>query len=313
MFSIVIPVYNKEPHIERCINTVLMQTYQNFEMLLVCDPSSDKSTEIVCRYSDNEKVNIFHRDQPGPGGYAARNLGIKHARFNWVCFLDADDEWLPNHLEYLFNSINMYPNYKVFGTGWIVDNGLITKLDKLSSKLNIDANLCNELSLTDYLGYEVKAWRPLWTSASCIDRNILLRAGGFPEGKINMGGDVDTWLRSVFYAGGMVRLGICSSIYHVDSVNMVTKSALINPELHIQTYQVLTSAIQLNKKIKKLLKLRVNKLVLYAWKHNTRIGYKCPFKIYKHLFCSVQPMKCILITLLDYIIPLKIKSRILKR
>lgn len=313
MFSIVIPVYNKEPHIERCINTVLMQTYQNFEMLLVCDPSSDKSTEIVRRYIDNEKVKIFYRDQPGPGGYAARNLGIKHAHFNWICFLDADDEWLPNHLECLLNSINMFPTYKVFGTGWIIDNGMNKKLDNLSSKLNIDPNACKELSLTDYLGYEAKAWRALWTSATCIDRNILLLTEGFPEGKIKMGGDVDTWLRCVFYSEGMVRLGVCSSIYHVDSVNMVTKSALINPELHIQTYKSLTNTIQPNKQTKKLLKLRVNKLVLYAWKHNTRMGYKCPFKLHQHLFYSIQPVKCILITLLDFIIPLEMKSKILKR
>ena len=88
-FSVVIPVFNKDEHVERAINSVLCQSFEDFELLLICDPSTDSSTDKVEKIMDS-KVKIFYRDEPGPGGYAARNLGIVNATADWVAFLDAD-------------------------------------------------------------------------------------------------------------------------------------------------------------------------------------------------------------------------------
>lgn len=100
MFTVVIPVYNKQPHLERSIGSALRQTFQNFELILIDDASTDRSFVEAERLAD-ERTRILKRDEPGPGGYAARNLGVEHARGEWVAFLDADDEWHPEHLEEL--------------------------------------------------------------------------------------------------------------------------------------------------------------------------------------------------------------------
>jgi len=77
-FSVVIPIYNKGPHIHRSISSVINQTFQNFELILVNDASTDNSLEEIQKFTD-EHIRLFQRTQPGPGGYAARNLGIEKA------------------------------------------------------------------------------------------------------------------------------------------------------------------------------------------------------------------------------------------
>ena len=88
--------------IEEAILSVLAQTYQPWELLLVDDGSSDGSTAIAQRYAAEHPGRIFYLDHPGHvnrGMSAARNLGIAHARGEHVAFLDADDVWLPTRLE----------------------------------------------------------------------------------------------------------------------------------------------------------------------------------------------------------------------
>src|SRR5699024_5819196 len=98
MFSVIIPVHNKLPHLDRSIYSVLNQTYKNFELLLIDDASTDGSSEKIAEYDDS-RIRRFRRNTPGPGGYAARNLGIQEAKYEWIAFLDADDEWKKEHLE----------------------------------------------------------------------------------------------------------------------------------------------------------------------------------------------------------------------
>src|SRR5699024_12061080 len=100
MFSVIIPVHNKLPHLDRSIYSVLNQTYSNFELLLIDDASTDGSSEKIAEYEDS-RIRRFRRDSPGPGGYAARNLGIKEAKYEWIAFLDADDEWKNEYLDEL--------------------------------------------------------------------------------------------------------------------------------------------------------------------------------------------------------------------
>src|SRR5690606_15386486 len=97
MFSVIIPVYNKLPHLDRSVQSVLNQTYSNFELILVDDASTDGSREKLRTFSD-ERIKVYYRDHPGAGGYAARNLGIEKATYDWISFLDADDEWTPDYL-----------------------------------------------------------------------------------------------------------------------------------------------------------------------------------------------------------------------
>jgi len=85
LFSVIVPVYNKGPHIHRSIKSVLNQTFEDYELLLINDASTDNSLEEMQKFTD-PRIRILHRDQPGPGGYAARNLGTQEAQANGLLF-----------------------------------------------------------------------------------------------------------------------------------------------------------------------------------------------------------------------------------
>lgn len=88
-FSIIIPVYNTEKYLKRCIESVLSQTYQNFEMIIINDGSNDNSEEILKNYTSNFKIKIIK--QTNHGLSYSRNVGIRKAKGDYIIFLDSDD------------------------------------------------------------------------------------------------------------------------------------------------------------------------------------------------------------------------------
>ena len=97
--SIVMPNYNCEKFIEETINSVVNQTYSNWELLIVDDCSKDNSVEIVKRYCEkDERIKLFV-NQTNSGAAASRNLALREAKGKWIAFLDSDDLWAANKLE----------------------------------------------------------------------------------------------------------------------------------------------------------------------------------------------------------------------
>lgn len=96
LISIIIPIYNGEKYLSKCLDSILAQRFTDFELLLINDGSVDSSLEICRRYATNdERIRIF--DIPNGGVSAARNLGIANAKGEWVMFIDADD-WVEQRL-----------------------------------------------------------------------------------------------------------------------------------------------------------------------------------------------------------------------
>jgi len=92
LVSIITPMYNAEKYVGQTINSVLSQTYENWEMLIVNDGSKDSSAEIVADYSKKDsRVKLIN--QPNAGSAAARNNALRNAIGQFICFLDADDLW----------------------------------------------------------------------------------------------------------------------------------------------------------------------------------------------------------------------------
>lgn len=110
-FSVVIPLYNKENYIEATINSVLNQTFTDFEIIIVNDGSTDASKTIVESFKDN-KIKLFSTKNQGASH--ARNFGIKNSNGNYIAFLDADDIWYTNHLSSMFDLINEFPNVGMY-------------------------------------------------------------------------------------------------------------------------------------------------------------------------------------------------------
>ena len=110
MISVIIPLYNKEKIIERTIQSVLSQDYDDFELIVVNDGSTDNSAEIVRKVQDS-RLRLLHQENGGPS--KARNTGAKHAQGEWIVFLDADDELLPDALNTFVSIIRKHPDYDI--------------------------------------------------------------------------------------------------------------------------------------------------------------------------------------------------------
>lgn len=94
--SVIVPVYKAENYLHRCVDSLLAQTFQDFEILLIDDGSPDRSGEICDEYAKKDKrVRVFHKENGGVS--SARNLGLDNARGEWICFVDSDD-WVEEEM-----------------------------------------------------------------------------------------------------------------------------------------------------------------------------------------------------------------------
>lgn len=105
LVSIIVPVYNAEKYLNRCIDSILSQTMTDFELLLIDDGSKDNSGRICDEYAEKDaRVRVFHK--PNGGVSSARNLGLDNAKGKWITFVDADDRCSCDYLEHLLSKVD---------------------------------------------------------------------------------------------------------------------------------------------------------------------------------------------------------------
>ena len=120
--SVIVPVYNVEKYLSDCIDSILAQKYENFELLLIDDGSRDNSGKICDKYaSADSRIRVFHKVNDGVG--SARNMGIDNARGKWIVFIDADDKVKENYLDSFFvHSHNLSERTVVYQIGYVLRN-----------------------------------------------------------------------------------------------------------------------------------------------------------------------------------------------
>ena len=187
LISVVIPLYNKESSIATALDSVLAQTYQDFEVVVIDDGSTDKGDAVVEGYTD-PRIRLIR--QANAGVSAARNKGIAEARGEYVAFLDADDEWMPEFLEEIVTLQNEFPACRALATNYTINSRGM----KSSTTLRKIPFQCERGVLTNYFEIASCSHPPVWTSAVCIERALLQEIGGFPLG-IKSGEDLLTWAR----------------------------------------------------------------------------------------------------------------------
>lgn len=188
MISVVIPLYNKEASIAHTLECVLAQTYQDYEVVVVDDGSTDNSAAIVAQFKDS-RIRLVR--QPNGGVSAARNTGIREARGKYIAFLDADDEWEITYLETQHDLVIGYPECAVFCVGYKFryDNG------RLSNPLINHLPFKEELGvLNNYFQVASDSHPPICTISVMVKKDSLQSIGGFPVG-IAQGEDLLTWTK----------------------------------------------------------------------------------------------------------------------
>lgn len=108
MISVIIPIYNSEKTINKCLDSILKQSYQDFELVLVNDGSSDHSEDICMEYVQNYPEKIRYFSKANGGVSSARNIGLDNAHGEYICFVDSDDYIETNYLEILLKSLKEY-------------------------------------------------------------------------------------------------------------------------------------------------------------------------------------------------------------
>lgn len=186
LFSIITPLYNKAPYVGKAINSVLAQTFSNWELIVVDDGSTDGSDIIVKSFSDSRIHLIL---QKNTGVATARNNGVAKASAPYICFLDADDWWEMTYLENMMGLINRNPHAGIYGTGYyIVKNGM-----KQVAPIGVSKNF-TEGPINYCKVYAQTLCMPLWTGAVCIPRAIFDIFQGFKH-NLKLGEDFDLWIR----------------------------------------------------------------------------------------------------------------------
>lgn len=186
--SVVIPLYNKGPYISRALNSVLKQTSQNFEIIVVDGGSTDDGVAIVRRFNDPRILLIKQEKQ---GVSEARNQGIEKAKAEFIAFLDADDEWMPDHLETLLRLSANYPKAGLYSTAFLK----MTKSCKvkLGNYYEIPKKPWEGL-IQNYFKSSTFGSPPAHTSFVGIPRTILMEMHGF-NSNAWFGEDSDLWGR----------------------------------------------------------------------------------------------------------------------
>lgn len=133
-FSVIIPLYNKELYIKDTLHSVLNQTFNNFEVIIINDGSTDKGFEIVKSFNDS-RLKFF--EQKNQGLSASRNKGISLSTGKVIALLDADDIWHYNFLETISNLYNNFPEASVYGTDYLEK---YSDTNILETKKNINRN-----------------------------------------------------------------------------------------------------------------------------------------------------------------------------
>ncbi len=107
MISIVIPTHNRCNDLDKCLESILNQTFKQFEVLVVDDASTDSTSEVCQKYSVLFELKYIYLPVCSGGPATPRNLGIEKSKFQWIAFLDSDDLWLPNKLQLVVDQINL--------------------------------------------------------------------------------------------------------------------------------------------------------------------------------------------------------------
>lgn len=186
--SVVIPLFNKGPHIERTLNSVLKQLFQDFEVIVVDDGSTDRGAEIVKGFDDS-RIRLIQQENHGVS--AARNRGIEEARADFIAFLDADDEWMPDHLEVLLRLQKKYPEAGAYTTTYLTIHS-----DSLTKKPHFYGipEKPWEGILQNYFKSAALGSSPMTASTVGIFKNILIEIGAFNIAAHGQA-DSDLWVR----------------------------------------------------------------------------------------------------------------------
>jgi glycosyltransferase involved in cell wall biosynthesis len=228
LVSVIIPAYNCEDDLPGTLESVRKQTYGNIEIIVVDDGSSDGTGKVAEGYVDSGKVRCYRQENGGPG--AARNLGIRFAKGEFIAFLDADDFLTPDSIEKRVALITEANDLELLYSNYFIKRG------DDSLKVRFDENYPGNR------GFPIRQWRhgvvfegspadlfeipfDFWTAAVLASRNLLSLTGPFRT-DISIGEDRDMWIRLSMNAGRIGYVGSPVATYNRSRNSLTGRNAI---------------------------------------------------------------------------------------
>jgi glycosyltransferase involved in cell wall biosynthesis len=267
MFSIIIPLYNKAPYVLNSIDSILNQTFQKFELIIVDDGYTDdglikiknRKAEI-CVNNPKLSGKIKLVEQANQGVSIARNKGVKIASYDYVAFLDADDWWDIGFLENMKSLIEDFPDAGVYGCRyfWVKNRKIKPSINHENEEFR---------GYIDYLkAYNFAWWMPLSSISVVIPKRIFIEFGGFKP-NLKFAEDFDLWIRiALKYKVGYTNKPLAYYNQDVELSNRALGSEKIYPPESYSAFNwdYLTMEEKNNPGLKELLDgLRVRSLLRY--------------------------------------------------
>jgi glycosyltransferase involved in cell wall biosynthesis len=211
VFSVVIPLHNKAPHIEAALRGVVAQTLPAAQIIVVDDGSTDGGGALVAATGD-PRITLLRQDNAGVS--AARNAGAALARHPYIAFLDADDAWMPSHLETLKHLIETCPGAGLYSTLYEIHLNNRVFLPRAAYPSGF-------VGLVDDFYARLAAGLSLVSSTTaCVAQSAFTAAGGFPL-DVKRGEDLVLWMRLAGIAP-VAHAAVTTAIYNRDAVNRST-------------------------------------------------------------------------------------------
>lgn len=215
--SVIVPIYNAEKYLHRCVDSILNQTFTDFEVLLINDGSTDSSGLICDEYAlKDSRVRVFHKENGGVS--SARNVGIKSSRYRYLALIDSDDYWLDAYLDNIQNLILKNPNCSVYGSRQIL---LINNNQRLSSIKPFSDDF--EGVIEDYFS-RVSSSFLFHTSATVFDKVILSNFEILYNESLTRGEDLDVLFRVIYHGSKVCFTSKPLTYYDSDTLDSLMKT-----------------------------------------------------------------------------------------
>ncbi|MBN2183275.1 MAG: glycosyltransferase [Sedimentisphaerales bacterium] len=207
VFSVMVPTCNQAEFLPDALDSLINQTYDNWEAVVVNDGSTDETTEVLNRYAEKDpRIRIFHKDNGGVA--SALNEGLRHARGQWICWLSSDDLFEPDKLQIHLKAIRENPDTYFFHTDYYIMDSRSNC--RMPAKSDMDTFIpLLELQVLKF--FEINYFNGI---SVAVHRNVFETVGCFNE-KYRNGQDFDMWLRiSALYPSFFIDKRTCITRIH---------------------------------------------------------------------------------------------------
>ncbi|HMK07361.1 MAG TPA: glycosyltransferase family 2 protein [Flavobacterium sp.] len=224
-FSVIIPLYNKENFVVATLQSVLAQSFTDFELIIINDGSTDGSEEKIKQF-DDARIRYFSTENQGAS--AARNFGIEHATSNYITFIDADDYWYPDFLQQMSRNISRFPEEQVFSAAIEIE----TPTSIIPAQYSIEKK--SDCQIINYFDSSSKT-TAICTSCAVFHKSVFEKTGNF-DTSIKSGQDTDLWIRIGLHYSVVFCWKILAR-YVFDAESLSKKKVTISQKLNFSKFK----------------------------------------------------------------------------